>query len=162
MSNLSEAVGGYDGSIGMGTNVNGYLLGDELTVQSGSFKIGKVILDLNPLFGSAHITASIWNAGPGNTPGSQIDMIATQLVSTAGNVTFIPSAPITLPAGTYFLMAAAATPSDGGKVSWYWTDSSAWTGFGKLDGFVGTTNGFWQTASVAEGPYLISIQAGPP
>jgi hypothetical protein len=162
VSNLSETVGSWDGPIGMGTNANGFLLGEEWTVPSGPFTVGKVALNLNPVGGSAHITASIWNVSPENTPGSEIDMIATQMVSAAGNVTFIPPSPITLPAGSYFLVAGAATPSDSGKVGWNWTYSSSWTGFGVLDGYAGTTNGVWQTASVAEGPYLISIQAGPP
>jgi hypothetical protein len=163
VSNLSETVGSWDGPIGMGTNANGFLLGDQWTVPLGTFTVSKVALNLNPVGGSAHITASIWNASPENTPGSQIDMIATQMVSAVGNVTFVPPAPITLPAGTYFLVAGAATPSDSGKVGWNWTYSSSWIGFGVLDGYAGTTNGVWQTASVAEGPYLISIQqAGPP
>jgi hypothetical protein len=162
VSNLSETVGSYDGPIGMGNSVNGYLLGDEWTVPSGSFSVGKVTLSLVPASGSAHITASIWNVSPQNTPSNQIDMIATQLVTTAGNFTFVPPSPITLPAGSYFLVAGAATPSDSGKVGWNWTYTNSWTGFGILDGYAGTTNGVWKLESVDDGPYLISIQAGPP
>jgi hypothetical protein len=162
VSNLSQTVGSYDGPIGTGTNVNSYLLAEEWTVPSGNFTVGKVVLSLNPAAGSAHVTASIWNTGPANTPGSQIDMIATQLVSSAGNFSFVPPAPITLPAGNYYVVARAATPADSGKVDWNWTYSSSWTGFGILDGYAGTTNGLWDTESVADGPYLISIQAPPP
>ncbi|HEV2318578.1 MAG TPA: choice-of-anchor R domain-containing protein [Verrucomicrobiae bacterium] len=162
VSNLSQTVGSYDGPIGTGTNVNSYLLADEWTVPSGNFTVGKVVLSLNPAAGSAHITASIWNAGPANTPGSQLDIIATQLVTTAGNFSFVPPAPITLSAGNYFVVARAATPSDSGKVGWNWTYSSSWTGFGMLDGYAGATNGIWKTESVADGPYLISIQSSPP
>lgn len=162
VSNLSETAGGWDGPIGMGTNANGFLLGEEWTVQSGSFSVSKVTLSLTPSGGSAHITASIWNASPENTPGSEIDMIATQLVTTTGNFTFVPPSPITLPAGSYFVVAGAATPSDSGKVGWNWTSSTSWTGFGILDGFAGMTNRVWLNDSVVDLPYLISIQAGPP
>lgn len=161
VSNFSETIGSWDGPIGLGTNANGFLLGEEWTVLSGNFNVSKVTLNLTPANGSAHIVASIWSAGPQNTPGVEIDVIATQLVSTAGNVTFAPPAPITLPAGSYFLVASAAAASDSGKVGWNWTDSSFWTGFGVLDGFVGTTNGVWQIGSDADGPYLMSIQAAP-
>lgn len=162
VSNLSQTVGSWDGPIGMGTTANGYLLGDEWTVPSGQCSISNVILSLNPVRGSAHITASIWTVNlTNNVPGSEIDMIATQLVSKAGDVTFAPRLPITLPAGSYYLVAGAATSDDSGKVGWNWTESSSWTGFGILEGYAGTTNGTWQTDTVAEGPYLLSIQAPP-
>jgi hypothetical protein len=158
VSNLFETVSNWDGPIGMGTNANGFLLGEEWTAQTGPFTVGKVTLSLNPYYGSGRIFASIWNASPQNVPGSPIDMIATQLVTTAGNVTFVPPAPITLPAGSYFLMVGAATPSDSGKVGWNWTGSSAWTGFGILDGYAGTTNRVWMINSDVDGPYLMSLQ----
>lgn len=160
VSNLTQKSGGWDGPIGSDNNNNDFLLGEEFTLPAGNYRLNGVTLALNPAHGKANITASIWNVGPQNTPSDEFGMVATQQVGTAGNINFTPSAPMTLPGGSYYVVAAPATASDNAKVGWYWTTNSTWTGFGILDGFAGDLDS-WQTASVSDGPYLLSIQATP-
>lgn len=163
VSNLDNPTGttNWDGPIGTDNNRNDFLLAEEFTLPSGRYSLSNVVLDLNPANGQAHITASLWNAGPENTPSDEVGMVATQLVTTAGPVSFVPYTNITLSAGSYYVVASTATSSDNGKVGWFWTSSALWTGFGSIDGYAGMPHGYWEVASVADGPYLMSIQATP-
>jgi len=76
------------------------------------------------------LTASIWNVGPNNLPTNEISTVSSKLVASAGEVDFIPSAPITLSAGSYYVVAAPTSAADNAKVGWVYTVSTFWTGLG--------------------------------
>ncbi len=156
--NLGQPTGGWDGPIGTDANSNDFLIGQEFALPSGSHSLSKITLPLNPVNGSGHVTVSLWHAGPDNNPTNEIAEVASQLVSSAGNINFVPSTPVTLPGGTYYVVAAPTTPTDNGRVGWDWTFSTSWTGFGTLGRFADTYPGAWENFPLGTGPYQMSIQ----
>jgi hypothetical protein len=161
VDNLEQTAADWDGPIGTDNNSNDFLIGQEFTLPAGNYALNKITLSLIPAYGSGSVTASIWSAGPDNNPGNEIAVVSSQFVANAGNVDFIPSVSITLPSGTYYVMAAPTTAADNAKVGWYWTTSTVWTGFGTLDGYAGTYFGLWENEPISEGPYQMSVQATP-
>jgi hypothetical protein len=161
VNNLGEPNTSYFGPIGSQNNGNGFEIGQEFTLPSGTNNLTGVTLDLNPALGSANITASVWSVNSANNPGSQIATIGTQTVGVAGNITFKPATPIKLPAGTYYIVVAPATASDNGKIGWFWTNSTGWIGFGTLGSSANTGYGSWQNYSIDSGPYQMSVQVTP-
>jgi len=127
----------------------------------GKYTVSEVTLALNPAYGSANITTSIWGVGPDDNPSNELQVVGSQLVSSPGNVNFIPTGTITLPGGNYYLVAAPTTSADNAKVGWYWTESISWTGFGILGNYAGMSTGAWQNFVIGYGPYQMSVQATP-
>jgi hypothetical protein len=159
--NLDQPHSNWDGPIGTNNNSIGFLLAQQFTLPAGNYNLNKVTLALIPTNGSGNVTVSIWSVGSNNNPASQLAGVASQLVSSAGNVDFIPSAPITLPSGTYYVVASPKTAADNAKVGWYFTFSTAWTGFGTLTNYASTFTGAWVNKPISLGPYEMSIQATP-
>jgi hypothetical protein len=161
VSNLSETLSTTTGGpLGTNAGSKSYFIGQEFTLPAGNYKIDGVTLPLTPS-SKAGVAASIWSPDPSNNPGTEIALIATQQISTAGNISFTPSAPITLSGGNYYLVATPATPGDNAKVKWHWTSLTNWTGFGVLAPIADTSQGQWQNYPMIDGPYQMSIQATP-
>lgn len=156
--NLEQPVSDWAGPIGTDANNNDFLIGQEFTLPDGNYALNKVTLLLDPVNGSGTVTVSIWHAGLDNNPTNEIAVVSSQLVSQAGNVDFVPSAPITLSQGTYYVVAAPATSADNARVGWDWTFSTTWTGFGALGRFADTSPGVWENFPMGFGPYQMSIQ----
>ena len=162
VSNLNEANGSpAGGPLGTNNTPAGYLIGQEFTLPSGNYNLNKVMLSLTPVGAGGHIVASIWSPGADNTPGTEVGIISTQLVSTAGNISFVASAPIALSGGSYFVVAAPQAKADNEKVTWNWTSTVAWNGFGILDGCAETYSGGWQGYSISDGPFKLSVETTP-
>lgn len=159
--NLEQPPSSWDGPIGADNNSNDFLLAQQFTLTAGNYNLNKVTLGLLAAKGSGNVTVSIWSVGSDNNPASQLATVASQLVSGAGDVDFIPSTPITLPSGTYYVVASPKTSADNGKVGWYFTFSTAWTGFGTLTNYASTYSGVWVNKPISLGPYQLSIQATP-
>lgn len=159
--NLNLPATDWDGPIGTDNDSNDFLIGQEFTLPAGNYMLNKVTLSLIPAYGNASVTASLWSAGADNNPDSQIAVIASQSVTSTGNVNFIPSTPISLPSGTYYVVVGPTTPADNAKVGWYWTTSTTWIGFGWLDSIAATYAGYWENAPLSEGPYLMNVQVTP-
>ena len=162
VDNLDQWPGPWDGPIGIDANPNDSLLGQVFTLPAGNYAINKVTLLLNPVNGSANITVSLWNVGPNNLPTTQISPVSSQLVTNAGNVDFVPSAPITLSAGSYYVVAAPTTAADNAKVGWVYTvNSTFWTGLGTLSGTADKFPGYWEYFPIGYGPFQMSVRATP-
>lgn len=161
--NLDQPNINWDGPIGTNSNSSAFLIGQEFTLPAGKFTLNQVTLVLNPNYGPGNVTVSIWNVGPDNNPSNEIARVSSQLVTSFGNVVFVPSAPITLSGGNYYVVATPTTPADNALVGWEWTDSVAWTGFGTLGSIASTYYGVWSNVPIAigSGPYQMSIQAAP-
>lgn len=160
--NLDQPQGGWDGPIGTTNNPNGFLIGQEFTLPVGNYTLNKIALALTPANGSGSVTVSLWNVDPHNNPGSEIAVVSSQFVSNAGNIDFVPAAPITLPAGTYYVVVSSTTLADNAKIGWYWTPSTTWTGFGSLGDIASTFyNEIWQNNPLDSGPYQMSLQVTP-
>jgi hypothetical protein len=159
--NLDQWPGPWDGPIGNDANGNDSLLGQVFTLPAGNYAIDKVTLLLNPVNGSGHITVSIWHVGLNNLPTTQISAVSSQLVASAGEVDFIPSAPITLSGGSYYVVAAPTTAADNAKVGWVYTFSTFWKGLGTLGGTADKFPGYWEYSSIGYGPFQLSIRATP-
>ena len=161
VDNLDQWPGPVDGPIGNDANNSDSLLGQVFTLPAGNYSINKVTLVLAPMNGSANITVSIWNVGPNNLPTTKIFAVSSKLVASAGPVDFIPSAPITLSGGSYYVVAAPTTSADNAKVGWVYTVSTFWTGLGTLSGTADKFPGFWEYSPIGYGPFQMSIQATP-
>ncbi len=161
VDNLDQWPGPWDGPIGTDANSSDTLLGQVFTLPTGNYAINKVTLLLTPVSGSAHITVSIWNVGPNNLPTTEISTVSSELVASSGDVDFIPSAPITLSAGGYYVVAAPTTSADNAKVGWVYTVSTFWTGLGTLGGTADKFPGYWEYSPIGYGPFQMSVQATP-
>jgi hypothetical protein len=159
--NLDQPATDWDGPIGSDNNMNDFLLAQQFSLPTGNYTLNKLTLALIPANGSGNVTVSIWSVGSDGNPASQLAAVSSQLVSSAGNVDFLPATPITLTAGSYYVVAAPTTSADNGKVGWYYTISTAWTGFGALANYAGTFYGVWENEPLSLGPYQINIQATP-
>jgi hypothetical protein len=159
--NLDQPATDWDGPIGSDNNMNDFLLAQQFSLPTGNYALNKLTLALIPANGSANVTVSIWSVGSDGNPASQLAVVSSQLVSNAGNVDFVPATPITLAAGNYYVVAAPTTSADNGMVGWYYTISTAWTGFGALANYASTDYGIWENEPISLGPYQISIQATP-
>jgi hypothetical protein len=159
--NLDQPGAGWDGPIGSDNNMNDFLLAQQFSLPTGNYALNKLTLTLIPANGSGNVTVSIWSVGSDGNPASQLAVVSSQLVSSAGNVDFLPATPITLTAGSYYVVAAPTTSADNGKVGWYYTISTAWTGFGALANYASTFYGIWENEPISLGPYQLSIQATP-
>lgn len=158
VDNLDRRPGPWDGPIGTDANNSDTLLGQIFTLPAGNYAIKKVTLLLTPVSGSAHITVSIWQVGPNNLPTTQISSVASELVASSGDVDFIPAAPITLSAGSYYVVAAPTTSADNAKVGWVYTVSTFWTGLGTLGGTADKFPGYWEYSPIGYGPFQMSVQ----
>jgi uncharacterized protein YlzI (FlbEa/FlbD family) len=161
VDNLNQITANYFGSIGTDSNTNDFLIGQEFALPSGTYKLDKITLLLNPTNGNGNITASIWNAGPDNNPTNEIAVVSSQLVTNVGNVDFVPSTTITLQSGNYYVVAAPTTSADNALVSWAYTSSTNWTGFGILGGYADTIPGSWENSPITYGPQQMSVEATP-
>ena len=161
VNNLDQWPGPWDGPIGNDANSSDSLLGQVFTLPTGNYAINKVTLLLTPAFGSANITVSIWNVGPNNLPTNQISTVSSKLVVGAGEVDFIPSAPITLSGGNYYIVAAPTTATDNAKVGWVYTASTFWRGLGTMSGTADKFPGYWEYSPIGYGPFQMSVQATP-
>lgn len=123
--------------------------------------MNKVTLPLIPYYGNGSVTVSIWSVNASGNPGTQIATVGSVFVSSAGNVNFVPSTPIRLSSGTYYVVATPTTSADNALVGWYWTMSTTWTGFGALGNFAATYSGNWQNVPLSTGPYQMNVQATP-
>lgn len=159
--NLGQPSANWDGPIGTNANTNDFLIGQEFTLPAGEYSLNQVTLQLNPIYGSGSVTVSIWNVGADNNPTNKIGVVSSQTVTHPGNVDFIPSAPITLASGSYYVVASPTAPADNARVGWDYTLSTAWTGFGTLGSFADTYTGAWENSSINYGPFQMSIQATP-
>lgn len=159
--NLDQPATDWDGPIGSDNNMNDFLLAQEFSLPSGSYALNKVTLALIPANGSGNVTVSIWSVGSDGNPASQLAVVSSQLVSSTGNVDFLPATAITLSAGNYYAVAGPSTSADNGLVGWYYTFSTAWTGFGALNNYASTYLGNWENEPISLGPYQLSIQATP-
>jgi hypothetical protein len=159
--NLDQPTAGWDGPIGADANTNDFLIGQEFTLPNGNYTLRKVTLLLNPVNGNGNVTVSIWHAGPDNNPTNQIAAVGSQTVNNEGDVDFVPSSPIALASGSYYVVAAPTTSADNANMGWDWTFSTTWTGFGTLGGFADTYSGAWENAPIALGPYQMSVQVTP-
>ena len=158
VSNLKNAVWGY---FGISTN---FMIGQEFTLPSGGghYVLNKVTLSLSPTNGGGNISVGIWNVGFTNNPSSQIDFVASQLITSQNQVDFIPSSSIVLPAGaSYYVVVAPTTLADSGLVSWAYTSFTSWNGNGVLGGYADTIPGYWENFPITDGPQLISVEATP-
>ena len=104
---------------------------------------------------------SIWHAGPDNNPTNEIAVVGSQTVTNEGNVDFVPSSPLMVSSGSYYVVAAPTTSADNAKVGWDWTFSTTWTGFGALGGVADTYNGAWENFPIGIGPYQMSVHVTP-
>jgi hypothetical protein len=159
--NLDQPATDWDGPIGSDSNMNDFLLAQQFSLPTGNYALNKLTLALIPANGSGNVTVSIWSVGSDGNPSSQLAAVSSQLVSSAGNVDFLPTTPITLTAGSYYVVAAPTTSADNGLVGWYYTISTAWTGFGTLSNYASTFYGIWENEPISLGPYQLSIQATP-
>jgi hypothetical protein len=159
--NLDQPATDWDGPIGSDNNMNDFLLAQQFSLPTGNYALNKLTLALTPTNGSGNVTVSIWSVGADGNPASQLAVVSSQLVSHPGNVDFLPATPITLAAGSYYVVASPTTSADNGLVGWYYTISTTWTGFGALANYAGTINGIWENEPISLGPYQISIQATP-
>jgi hypothetical protein len=159
--NLDQPATNWDGPIGSDNNMNDFLLAQQFSLPTGNYALNKMTLALIPANGSGKVTVSIWSVGSDGNPASQLAVVSSQLVSSAGNVDFLPATPITLTAGNYYVVAAPTTSADNGKVGWYYTISTAWTGFGALANYASTYFGIWENEPISLGPYQLSIQVTP-
>jgi hypothetical protein len=159
--NLDQPQTDWAGPIGTDNNNNDFLIGQEFTLPAGNYQLNKITLALIPANGSASVTVSIWNVDPYDNPNNEIAVVSSQFISSAGNVDFVPTIPLTLPAGTYYVMTAPTTSVDNAKIGWYWTMSTTWTGFGSLGNLASTYYGLWENESNSVGPYQMSVQATP-
>lgn len=159
--NLDQPTNGWDGPIGSDNNTNDFQMAQEFILPPGNYTLNQVTLALFPANGSGRVTVSIWSVGADGNPASQVAVVASQWVASAGNVAFIPSAPLRLSGGAYYVMAEPTTSADNGLVGWDYTISATWTGFGALANFASTYYGFWVNDPVSQGPYQISLQATP-
>jgi hypothetical protein len=158
---LEQPHSGWDGPIGTNNNSTDFLLAQQFTLPAGNYSLNKLTLALIPAGGSGNVTVSIWSVGPGNNPASKLAAVSSQLVPTAGNVDFVPPAPIALPSGTYYAVASPTSSADNGKIGWYYTISTAWTGFGTLSNNASTYSSVWANAPISSGPYQMSILVAP-
>lgn len=161
VNDLDQWSYGPTGPIGTDANNNDSLLGQLFTLPTGNWAINKVTLALSLVSGSAHITVSIWHVGPNILPTTEIAPVSSALVASAGNVDFIPSAPITLSGGSYYIVAAPTTAADNAKVNWTSTVSTFWTGLGTLGGSADENPGYWEYWPLAYGPQKMSVQITP-
>jgi hypothetical protein len=161
VDNLEQPTAGWDGPIGTDANTNDFLIGQEFTLPAGNYTLNKLTLLLDPVYGSGSVTVSLWHAGLDNNPTNEIAVVASQLVTTHGNVDFVPSSPILLPSGTYYVVAAPTSSADNALVGWDWTFSATWTGWGTLGGYADTYAGGWENFPMSSGPYQMSVQATP-
>lgn len=161
VDNLEQPPANWDGPIGTDNNSNDFLIGQEFALPPGNYLINKVTLLLTPGVGNGSVTASIWTVDASGNPGTQIATVASAFVSSTGNVNFVPSTPVRLSSGTYYVVLTPATPADNAEVGWYWTSSISWTGFGALGGYAATHSGQWQNSPLSAGPYQMSVQAVP-
>lgn len=161
VNNLDQWPYSSVGPIGTDANSSDTLLGQLFTLPTGNWAINKVTLLLSPVAGSGHITVSIWNVGANNLPTTQISTVSSELVASAGNVDFIPPVPITLSAGSYYVVAAPTTAADNAKVDWSATISTFWTGSGTLSGSADKNPGYWEYFPIGYGPQQMSIQVTP-
>ncbi|MGH7951869.1 MAG: choice-of-anchor R domain-containing protein, partial [Limisphaerales bacterium] len=157
--NLEQPTAGWVGPIGTDANTNDFLIGQEFTLPAGNYNLNKVTLLLNPIYGDGSVTVSLWHVGPDNNPTNEISIVASQSVAKEEAVDFVPSALITLPSGSYYVVVAPTTSADNALVGWDWTFSTAWTGFGTLGGFADTYPGTWENFPIGNGPYQMSVQA---
>ena len=107
------------------------------------------------------MTVSIWSVGSDGNQANQLAVVSSQLVSNAGNVDFLPTTPITLTPGSYYVVVAPTTSADNGMMGSYYTISTACTGFGALANYASTYFGNWENEPIGLGPYQMSIQATP-
>ena len=161
VNNLEQWPGPWDGPIGNDANKSDSLLGQVFTLPAGNYAVGKVTLLMTPVNGSGNITVSIWQIGSNNLPTTEISTVSSKLVASAGEVDFIPSAPITLSAGSYYVVAAPTTAADNAKVGWVYTVSTFWTGLGALSGTADKFPGHWEYSQIGYGPFQMSVQATP-
>jgi hypothetical protein len=161
VNNLDQPVWDWDGPIGTDANDNDALLGQEFTLPAGNYTINNVTLLLNPVYGDGDVTVSIWNVSPDNNPTNEIAVVSSQSVTNEGDVEFSPSAPITLSAGSYYVVVAPTTSADNAMVGWDYTISTFWTGLGTLGGFADMFPGSWENSSISYGPFQMSIQTTP-
>lgn len=159
INNLNQPAGGFD-VIATYNNPAGFLIGQQFTLPAGNYSVSNVVLALDPANGGGNITASIWSV-TNNIPGAQIAALHTRFIGAAGNFEFTPTAPLLLPGGSYFVVASPTTSADNGQVGWYWTVSTAGTGFGTPGGLAVTRSGTWQSYPLSFGPYEMSVQVTP-
>jgi hypothetical protein len=159
--NLNAATGGYFGPIAENPATNGFLIAQEFTLPDGEYTLDNVTLLLSPIKGSGSVSVSVWNVGSDNNPTNEIAAVASHFVTSPGNVSFVPTTPITLVTGSYFVVAAPTTSADDSKVGWAYTPSTAWTGFGTLGGYADTFTGSWENGPIGESPQQMSVQVTP-
>ena len=159
--NLTQPVGGWGGPIGTDANSNDCFLGQMFTLSKGNYWLKKITLRLDPVNGPGTIAVSIWHVGTDNNPANEIAVVASQRVTQAGEVTFVPATSIPLSAGNYYVVAEPATAADNALVGWDFTYSISWTGFAALGGFADTYPGVWENAPLALGPYQMSVKVTP-
>lgn len=161
VNNLTQPGTGWD-AIGDDNNGSDYQMAQEFTLSAGTNVLNQVTLGLVPISGGGHVTASLWTVGGDGNPGTQIATVASELVLSAGDVDFIPSATITLAAGNYYVVVDSTASADNGRVGWSYTQSLGWAGFGTLGNSAGTYAGYWQYFSFGSAdPFQMSVQVSP-
>ena len=161
VDNLDQPSADWAGPLGSDADSNDFLIGQEFTLPTGNYALNQISLLLNPVYGAARVTVSLWGVGPDHNPTNEIAVVASQLVTVEGRVNFVPAEPITVPAGSYFVVAAPASSADNARVGWELTFSLTWTGFGTLGNFADTSPGSWENFPVGQGPYQMSVQTMP-
>src|SRR6266849_4960830 len=166
VNNLNQPVYAWDGPIGIDANPNDFLLAQEITlpaVNYASYFLNKVTLLLRPKGAPASVTVRIYDVVPfNNNPGSEIAVVASQIVPTAENVDFIPATNIVLAPGMYYVVVGPTTPADNAKVSWAYTSAwDNWSGAGILGYLASTSLGYWENLPIYRNPFLLSVQATP-
>ncbi|HKI68153.1 MAG TPA: choice-of-anchor R domain-containing protein, partial [Verrucomicrobiae bacterium] len=116
---------------------------------------------LNVTNGGGSVTVSIWNAGPDNNPSNQIAVVSSALVTNLGNVDFIPGSPIPLSPGAYYVVVSPATGADNARVTWAYTDSTNWTGFGMFGSYADTSSGSWLNGPPLNYPQQMRLEVTP-
>ncbi|MDE3066039.1 MAG: hypothetical protein KGJ60_00665 [Verrucomicrobiota bacterium] len=161
VDNLEQPTAGYYGPIGNDSTSNDFLVAQEFALPTGNYTLDRVTLMLEPTSGSGSVTVSIWHAGADNNPTNKIAVVASQMVNNTGYVDFVPTAPIPLPSGGYYVVAAPTTVADNGLVNWAYTLSTPWIGFGSLGGYADTSAGSWVNYPLSNGPQQMRVQATP-
>jgi hypothetical protein len=163
VSNLGQPTSDYYGPIGDANSTSNFLIGQEFTLPPNStpFLLTNITLLLSPTGGGAKITVSIWSADANDDPLDQLATVATQTVTTAGAISFLPATNIALAPGIYYVVAAPASPTNSGLVKWAYSGTTNWAGPGTLGGYADTSAGFWRSTSITNFPQQISIEAVP-
>jgi hypothetical protein len=163
VDNLNQPTRGYFGPIGTDANTNDFLIGQQFILpnEPTPYLLNKITVLFSAIGGGASITLSIWRSDDSNNPTNEIGVVATQSVTTAGTVDFMPTTNIMLSPGTYFVVAAPATPTDSGYVSWAYANTTNWAGTGRLGGYADTTAGAWFYTAITNYPQQIRVEATP-